>query len=602
MMTMMKAEAREARLRLEAEGLAATSRLRKLYTSLNDTLFRGDDVRSDTSFRLSGPADVLSRLGLIDELNDLEKLIKGKGTERPPRSKRKWFVSNIAHSRMQTWVARRDYEQGMLSLPTKNGRYTLFLGAIYQGDLDDAHAMLRDAVSRRESPDAFPDLQAVYCAGRLAIVAHWQGNSSLAESALQIMRCFLEQKPLSTRPLDEDNNWIPTQSGFESYYIVTLASAGFPALAETIWNRLDENGRTSIRHELCKHLAMAGKQERAFRIARQGDSDESPSHLFKPLCHHAAQSGDLDTASRFADEYFASVHDQAQNLKRLSNSFDQLYEFIRWLKRANQSDLANRAVRAYIELADRGATENDADIRRSFALHSGTHFVGFKDILSASELTEFAHRQSQFVISQLDIEDYADKERIAEWRLALAQIGEIPTDVPDLLIQQQVPIVIALLDAGHGDEALQIYRPIVDWAVKPLSTDPDTTVSPGRVTRSRYAMAQLGPYFDDVEIAMKCVEQLQASDSSTDYRRNGAVHIDYQLSTRIPRSLAHAKGLDVATDWAESLTDKDKQLRACAVLLDIATEHIGTASDYKRTSIAAELGRIDPSYMIAVGC
>lgn len=104
-------------------------------------------------------------------------------------------------------------------------------------------------------------------------------------------------------------------------------------------------------------------------------------------------------------------------------------------------------------------------------------------------------------------------------------------------------------------------------------------------------MPQLGPYFGDVELAMDCIEKLERRDRNADYRKNGNVDFDNALNTRIPRSLANARSIDAATTWAESLDDKDKQLQACAVLLDIATKHIGIASSSKRTPMPKNFPR-----------
>ena len=162
-----QAEAREERLRLEADGQAATSRLRKLYSSLHDELFQ--TITSGPGWRrLDGLAKSLSRLGMIDELDELHELMKANKSRKQTGVYTKWFVDHIPRSRMEAFVARRDYTQSMLDDLNKSERAVLFRGPIYQGDLDDAHTMLQGAVSSRKSHDAFPDREAVYSAGRLA--------------------------------------------------------------------------------------------------------------------------------------------------------------------------------------------------------------------------------------------------------------------------------------------------------------------------------------------------------------------------------------------------------------------------------------------------
>ena len=190
---------------------------------------------------------------------------------------------------------------------------------------------------------------------------------------------------------------------------------------------------------------------------------------------------------------------------------------------------------------------------------------------------------------------------LGRWQLALTQINQVTDRLDELTFQEQIPIVIALIENGQREDASRIFSQIRGWAVKPLSADPDIPNNPGNVTRARYALPQLGPYFDDVELAMECIGKLEASDPKADYRKHGCIDLDSQLNTRIARSLASAKGFDEATDWAETLTDTGKQLQACVILLDMATEHIELATHYRHTPIATRLEAINPSYMVFAG-
>ncbi len=595
-----KDQGRSTRLRLEADGLAATTRLRNLYESLRDKLFQ-TATSGPGMKRLDGLAESLSRLGMIEELDALDELMQVNFTTKKTGVYSKWYVDKISKCRMEALVARRDYDRAMQYKLSKTERSVLLRGVIYQGDLDDAHAMLQQAVKDRESPNTFSFFTAVYSAGRLAIVAHWRGDQKLVDSSLQIMRCFIEQQPLSTRPLDEGVDWIPSELGLESYFIVTLASSGYPQLAEELWNRFVEtvhkDHSRAIREYLAIHLAMAGETQRALRVAMEDYSEvDNPIWLWKPRCYYAARTGDVAEANRLAEEFFCAI--RKRGTEQLHWTFKLLLSFIQWMQQAGQPDLARRAVELYIEITDRCSGEFEGKKLSAFVREAQPHFVEFAEIIDAEQLSAFAHRQYQTVIQSLN---YHVPYHPEEWRVALARIGEIPPSLGRLPFHQQIPFIITLIESGRHDEALQLYRVIADWARKPLSADPDSPNNAGKVTQARYAIPQLGPYFDDVELAMECIEKLQASDPTTDYRQRGAVDIDDQLNTRIPRSLAKAKGIEAATGWAESLDNQDQQLQACVILLNMATEHIGIESNHERTPIAVELKRIDPWHMVFPG-
>ena len=190
---MPKQQALETRMRLETEGLATTSRLRNLYSSLRDTLFR--TVTSEPGCkRLDGLAESLSRLGMISELDDLDELMQANRQSKRTGTSSKWYVDRIPRCRMETHVARRDYKQAGRRDLSKTEGGVLLRGAIFQGDLDDAQAILHSVVSRRESTDENQNSQTLYFAGRLAVAAHWRENNVLRDWALQLMQCLLENK------------------------------------------------------------------------------------------------------------------------------------------------------------------------------------------------------------------------------------------------------------------------------------------------------------------------------------------------------------------------------------------------------------------------
>lgn len=411
------------------------------------------------------------------------------------------------------------------------------------------------------------------------------------------MRCFIAQQPLSTRPFDEGVDWIPSKLGLESYFIVTLASSGYPQLAEEIWNRFVEavhkDHSQTIREHLAIHFAMAGETQRALRVAMQEDN---PIGLLKPRCYYAARTGDISAATRLTEEFLTAIRERGT--ERVRHTFELLLSFIQWMQQAGQCNLARRAVELYIEIADRCCGEFEGKQLSAFVREAQPHFVKFAGIIDAEQLSAFAQRQYQAVIQSLN---YHVPYHPEEWRVALSRIGEVPPSLGQLPFHHQIPFIITLIESGRHDEALPLYRVIAEWARKPLSADPDTPNKAGKVTQARYATPRLGPYFDDVDLAMECIEKLQASDPTKDYRQRGGVDIDYQLNTRIPRSLAKAKGIEAATDWAESLSNDDQQLQACVVLLNMATKHIAAATDHERTPIARELQKINLWQMVFPG-
>ena len=190
------------------------------------------------------------------------------------------------------------------------------------------------------------------------------------------MRCFLEQKAISSRPFDEGIDWIPTEWGFDPYFIVTLASSGYPQVAETLWNRFfDATKREGGREQLCIHLALAGESERSWRIAKQ----HSPNHaymgwLWKSMAIYDASHGDRKRAEQNADAYFSALREcDSQHIR---HRLKELLSFIRSMRVAGNTELARLAVSLYIELADRHAVVDKDGARPDFYGIQGCYLRG----------------------------------------------------------------------------------------------------------------------------------------------------------------------------------------------------------------------------------
>ena len=323
-------------------------------------------------------------------------------------------------------------------------------------------------------------------------------------------------------------------------------------------------------------------------IARQSPAlERNLAWLWQSICVHALSEGDQEAASQYADHFFNAILELGSENPRYV--FSLLDGFMTSVRNAGRKGLLKRAATIYLQLSDSGK-QPSSEISMTFIDVTRPDFSRFKDSIPPSELSEFALQQFSFVMND---RRPVTSTILKRWCRALSEIGEIPPDWGRLSFQEQLPFIISLSREGRHDEALHLYRPIAEWAAKPLYADPDVPNNPGKVTRARYAIPQLGPHFDDVELAMQCVSQLETSDPASDYRKHGGRNLDTLLNTRIPHSLAVAKGLDAATDWTESLSDQDKQLQACVVLMEMATQNIASACDYERTSLATKLSQID---------
>ena len=611
-----KSDAREERLHLEVKAQTATGRLRELIAQLQPLLYRTED----SAYRhiMSTLAKSLARLGLFIDLETL-------GTEmREANKDQRNATYYIPRLHIEALVARRDYAEAFAKATRKIERGLVIYGAIYQGDLQDAYSMIEEAVAGRQDLNALAELRLVNAAARLAIVAHWAGNENLVKASLCLMRALLEEQAVSPRALNEDTDWMKSDASFGAYFLLTMVSAGQAKLAESLWFEHDFDalcsGVLATNNRLCFQLAMAGKTDRALDISRKYKShrevfyeseDEYPTKLLRAICFRVARDGDLTTADRYAEDFLRTIEDIAspsdseawedkvEGLNHVNSALSKLATFILWMWEAGATEITQQAVQAYFQLADRLPSLLDEKSVWHLVRRWDTHFVDFQGMLPQEELVEFASRQLQFLIENLDMTVPDERNLIAKWQLAFARIGQVPPKIEAVTFAQQVPIIRCLLDAGHREQAERVYQPLAELAAGEHSEGKDPKIHRWEVAQALVAVIELAPYFDQHDFGVDSIDQWKQVESSMAQWANAGSRIDYYRT--ISRSLVDATNVENATDWAESIPEEEIRLVALVEILHSATSEIADAANVRLTRIYEELTRIDPSGLVFRG-
>ena len=617
----------EALRRREAETLAATIELRQLIDDELATAWESNSGKNHTMTVLF-LTNALANLGQFDAITKLRDDVRATGDKALAK-----VVRSDSNGVFTARMVRQDYAAADQAKPRSSSsmtHYGTISWAIRNRDLDVAEKMMVDLEKIKIPKDGKVRYRGALTLANaeFAIAAHWLGETDRIVPALRRYRALVENKDVSTRPIDEDADWIKTDYMFGPYFVLTLASCGHGALAVSIADSLGLGKPPKAGGfypysmlNLCSRLAQAGDTERSLRIARQEFNDGVPAELLRVLCRRALRDGKLDAARRFAAEFHSAVlqfsfeyrpphkrheklvTEQSKLLDRINIAADHMGSFVRDMKAEQQPELARAAAAAYVKLSDRFVDEYEnkssaADIlgwRRFDRLVFRSELDPLVELLPPDELKRFLARQHSFVekhAAVLQPGRSRNKARV-KFDMLLASLGTVPNSLSRFEMRERLSLVERLLAAGNHAGAKSVFETTREQVTRANRANGVSGSAGGRVvhvgTQHRYIAAQM---------AIKCGE-LAAGVTIVELIKHRGERVDgYRVLGRV-----YTEATDMATafEWSKSLNDSDLRLAALVGILEAKSASVAVTEPDELAEFLSEVKSVG-ELLILWGC
>ena len=616
-----KAEAQRGRQHKEEDLLLMTKELRELIAMRRSVPV--DSANQSTVYTLRDLGEPLARLGLFDEIDVLATQIRELSQHVTSTKQRRWLGKfDFRRLKVRMLTARREYDQAVAISNGWKDDYVAIRGAIVQGDLDDAFTLIENSVG--SDADFSQRRFLIGSAAWLAMTAHWLGREKMVDSALNWLRILIEEKPDSTRQLD-DASALPSSDEPEvlAYFVLTLANIGRGEIAEELVKAHDLQTRCkgflNIFEQLAYRLEVAGDALRGWKLrdSLNRSPDDDWEAVLAPLasrsaaCLDALIRSDLPAASHRTEELLELAiklvlpedgprwTDPQKGLFRLQKSLDTLQKFSVDLHSFGQRELERRVFQTYSKLVDllpvlfeepvswHRWREWHRDLLRYDDQRQVSRFAG---AVPDVEIHRLADQLSQLLYGDRPDVSPEDWRSFTRWEIAKVRIGMIPEGLEVLYPDERRDAIRAMIDNGHADAAAPLYQTLVEDAQRQISEDQkDYWVVNTRIWNARKAITELAAYFDDLQFAVKCAEGLEhLTERKAGYRA-------------IARSLADATDMTNAIEWSLTLPNEFLQLAALVDILRHTTRDLAAPEFLPKTSLLQQIKRVDDPYLITPG-